>query len=689
MLTLSTKLRLDAKVPQEPNLASRFTDQDLAALGGWVWDGYDKDNQSRRAWSRRTQAAMDLALQVVKDKSFPWPNAANIAFPLVTIASLQFHSRAYPALVSGTDVVKCRVVGEDPEGSQAQRATRISCHMSYQVLEEDQGWEEQHDRLLIALPIVGCAFKKSYHSAVAGRNKSELVFPKDLVLDYYAKSVEDCARKTHIIPLYRNEVHEKMLSGVFTDYSEEAWYQEDAKPYVSDDDAATDKRTGSQPPQGDESTPFTTLEQHCWLDLDGDGYAEPYIITIEADCKKVLRIVARWNSESAVQKTSGGRILRIRAEEYFTKYGLIPSPDGSIYDIGFGVLLGPLNESVNSLVNQLLDAGTMATTAGGFLGKGAKIRGGSYTFAPLEWKRVDSTGDDLRKNIVPLEVREPSPVLFNLLNLLINYTERISGSTDMMVGENPGQNTPAETSRAMVEQGMKIYTAIFKRVWRSMKEEFKKLYILNGMYLPAVTSYGSAGERALREDYLGDPNRVVPAADPSVVSENARIQQAITIKQDAAQTPGYDMDAVTRNMLKAMKVEGAEALFPGANGQPPGESEKVTIAKLKLQGEQQALQFEQQKFVYDMMEQQRLNTAQILKWEADAAKASAEAGDVGATTQVTAMQAMISAAKNQNDALNQRVAHMLQSMELQLSAKELELKDKEIGVKKNEPAKTS
>lgn len=689
MLTLETKLTLDAKLPKAANLASRFTEQDLVNLGHWVRDGYDRDEQSRSAWARRTQAAMDLALQVVKDKSFPWPTSANVAFPLVTIASLQFHSRAYPALVSGTDVVKCRVVGPDPDGSQQERATRVSCHMSYQVLEEDTCWEEGHDRLLMVLPIVGCAFKKSYYAAGKSHNVSELVFPRDLVMDYYAKSTDTCARKTHVIPLSRNEMHEQMVGGSFVDYTEEPWFQENAQPLVTDAQAGQDRRTGSTPPESDESTPFTTLEQHCWVDFDQDGYAEPYIITIEADTRKVLRIVARWGKAEDVQRTASGKVLRIHAEEYFTKYGLIPSADGSIYDTGFGVLLGPLNESVNSLVNQLLDAGTMATTGGGFLGRGAKIRGGSYSFAPLEWKRVDSTGDDLRKNIVPLEVREPSPVLFNLLSLLINYTERVSGSTDMMVGENPGQNTPAETSRAMVEQGMKIYTAIFKRVWRSMKEEFKKLYVLNGTYLETHVKYGSGGYEALREDYLQDPNRIVPTADPNVVSENARIQQAVTIKQDAMSTPGYDMDAVTRNLLKAMKVEGIDTLFKGANGQPPAESEKVTIAKLKLQGEQVALQAEMQRFVYELLEQQKLNNAQIVLWEAQAGKAMAEADDVGATTQVTALQAMISAAKNQNDALSARADHMLRSMELQLGAKELQLKDKEIEVKKNDASKTA
>ena len=140
--------------------------------------------------------------------------------------------------------------------------------------------------------------------------------------------------------------------------------------------------------------------------------------------------------------------LSIKPETYFTKFPFIPSPDGGFYDLGFGTLLGPLNRSIDTMINQLIDAGTMANTAGGFLSRGIKIRGGNYNFAPLEWKHVDSTGDDLRKGIMPLPVREPSQVLYTLLNLLINYGERIGGSVDILVGQNPGQNTPAETSRS-------------------------------------------------------------------------------------------------------------------------------------------------------------------------------------------------------------------------------------------------
>ncbi len=670
MPQLENHLKIDKETTLSPNLTQLFSEKDLVYIGNCVWEGYEQDEFSRSAWRSRTQRAMDLALQLQEERTFPWPNASNVAFPLVTIAALQFHSRAYPAVVSGPEIVKCRVIGQDPEGVEAARAARIGAHMSYQALEGDASWEEQHDRLLINLPIVGCAFKKTYHSSLTSDNKSELVLAQDLVMDYYAKSVESCRRKTHIIPLYRNEMYSQMVLGVFQDYTEETWFQSTAKPLRRALDEREDARTGSSQPKSDPATPFTTLEQHCWLDLDGDGFDEPYVVTIESDTKKVLRIVARWDRIEDVQRTNDGRIYQIDATEYFTKYSLIPNPDGGIYDIGFGILLGPLNESVNTLINQLIDAGTMATTAGGFLSRGTKIRGGNYSFSPFEWKRVDSTGEDLSKGIFPLPVREPSNVLFQLLSLLINYTERISGSTDVMVGENVGQNTAKGTVDQLVEQGSKIYSAIFKRVWRSMKEEFKKAFRLNAIYLPTERIFGAAGLKVLREDYLTDPNRVVPACDPTLASDAQRTQQAIMLKQAAATTPGYNVEAVERRFLSAIQVDGVELLYPGPSKVPQGEDLKITLKKLDLEKAALELRQQQQQFVMSLMEQQRLNTAKILQLTADATKLMGEAETIEQGKQLALLNQALESVKAQDEAIRSRIELNLKAMEVKQNAQQ-------------------
>lgn len=663
MLNLDTKVSINKDLLQSPNLCDRFSAEDLTKIGAQVVEGYKRDKQTRSAWERRNEAGMDLALQIQKTKDFPWANCSNIAFPLVTIAALQFHARAYPTLIQGPDIVKCRVVGDDPTGEKRKRADRISSHMSYQTMEEDAAWEEQHDRLLFNLPIVGCAFVKTYHSSSLGYDVSELVLARDLVMHYHATSTEACARKTHIIPLYRNEIYERVRREVFVDVLNEAWFRQAAPmPLVQQNGA--DNRSGMQPPQPDQDTPFTGLEQHCLLDLDGDGYGEPYIVTVEESTSKVLRIVTRFDREEDIERNDRKQIIKIRPMEYFTKYSFIPSPDGGIYDIGFGVLLGPLNESVSSAINQLVDAGTMSNSAGGFLGRGAKVRGGVYTFSPLEWKRVDSTGDDLRKNIFPLPVREPSAVLFNLLSLLINYTERISGSSDMMVGQTPGQNTPAETTRAAVEQGMKVYTSIFKRCWRAMKEEFKKRYVLNAIYLPVSISYGSKGDKAQKADYLGDPDQVVPVADPSLASDSARFAQAQAIAERSMQVPGYDPAVVERNFLRALRVDGIDAFYPGPDKVKPGENPKITIERLKQQGKQMQFQHEQAMFVAQLMEDQRVNQATIIKLTAEAIKLNEEAKNEGAYAQVAAINASISMMKMHDEALRKRIELVLKSLEI-------------------------
>lgn len=668
MLILDRPIHLDDSCitgKRAANLCDRFDEEALKRIGEHVHEGYMHDKQSRFKWERRTQAAMDLAMQVQSAKNFPWPDASNVKFPLVTIAALQFHSRAYPAIISGADIVKCRVIGQDDDGEKTKRAERISVHMSWQTMEEDSSWEEQKDRLLLNLPIVGTVFAKSYFLAEKGHRVAETVLAQDLVLDYWAKSVETCPRKTHIIPMSRNDIHAAMKLGTFRDVSEEGWYGQPPANPNSEADRKRDIRKGLTPPEPDETTPYIMLEQHVEMDLDDDGYYEPYIITVESESKSVLRIVTGFDRPEDIERNANDEIIRILKTEYFTKYEFLPAPDGGIYGVGFGVLLGPLNEATNSLINQLIDAGTWSITAGGFLGRGAKIRGGTYTFAPREWKRMDSTGDDLRKNIVPLEVREPSATLLQLLTLLINYVERLSGTTDPMVGENPGQNTTAETMRTMVQEGQRVYNAVFKRVWRALKEEFKKGYVLNGIYMPVRKSFGS-GQVALREDYLGNPDEVVPSADPNVTSEQMQIAQAQLLKASAQQTAGYDVEAVERRYLKALRIDAIDQVFPGVQKTGAPKDVKIQIQELKNQLAQAKLMAEQQQFMAMLMETRRMNDAEIVKIMAEIEDMKVtQVGDVE-DRQIGKLNALLGMLKARNDLVGKQIDVLFKAMEMKI-----------------------
>jgi len=609
----------------EANIADKLCKEDLTAIGVQAVKDFDNDLLSRSSWEKRTEASLKLALQVAETKNFPWANASNVKFPLITIAALQYHARSYPVLIDSDLPVKCRVVGDDKDGLRALRSTRVEQHMSYQLLEEDEDWESEMDKVLITQPIIGCAFKKTYYDPIRKHNISENVLAKDLVVNYWTKSLETASRVTHVLQMSRNEIYERVARGLWLDVSDGRPQQMSSLAMGNGLQNLQDRAQGMQPPEpNDSSTPIEMLEQHCHIDFDDDGYAEPYIVYVRRDNKQVARIVARY-TKSDVERNKDDVILSIKAEQYFTKYPFVPSPDGGFYDLGFGVLLGPLNESINTIINQLVDAGTMANTAGGFLSRGIKLRGGNYSFNPMEWKHVDTTGDDLRKGIVPLPVREPSQVMFTLLNLLINYGERIGGSVDILSGQNPGQNTPAETTRTMAEQGMKIFNGIFKRTHRSLKQEFRKLYRLNQIFVTENTPYVSNAQgtgMVLATDYEGPVTDVMPTADPSITSDAQRLNQAMAIAGRVAATPGlYNRYEAEHAFLKAIKVTNIDKILPdpkGPNAIPPPINPKVQIEQLRQQAKQASDQLEMKIALLKLMSEAELNQAHIQKLEAEA-----------------------------------------------------------------------
>jgi len=623
-MNLKDKFNID-DLMYEPNIANLVGKEDLITIGIQCVKDFDNDLLSRSSWEKRTEASLKLALQVVETKNFPWANASNVKFPLITIAALQYHARSYPVLIDSDLPVKCRVVGDDKDGLRSLRSTRVEQHMSYQVLEEDEDWESEMDKVLITQPIIGCAFKKTYFDPVKNHNISENVLAKDLVVNYWTKSLETASRVTHILQMTKNEVYERVARGLWLDVSEGRQQYGSYVAMGSGLQTAQDKAQGLNPPEpNDSSTPIEFLEHHCHIDFDDDGYAEPYIVYVRRDNKQVARIVARY-TKTDIERNDKGTILSIKAEQYFTKYPFVPSPDGGFYDLGFGVLLGPLNESINTIINQLVDAGTMANTAGGFLSRGIKLRGGNYAFNPMEWKHVDTTGDDLRKGIVPLPVREPSQVMFTLLNLLINYGERIGGSVDILSGQNPGQNTPAETTRTMAEQGMKIFNGIFKRTHRSLKQEFRKLYRLNQIFITENTPYVSNTVGAglvLASDYDGPVTDVMPTADPSITSDAQRLNQAMAIANRVAASPGlYNSYEAELAFLKAIKVTNIDKILPdpkGPNAIPPSVNPKLQIEQLKVQAKQASDQLTLKLGLLKLMGEAELNQAYIQKLESEA-----------------------------------------------------------------------
>ncbi|CAB4130516.1 hypothetical protein UFOVP128_5 [uncultured Caudovirales phage] len=606
-----------AAMLESVNIAESLDEQQLKDIGRDAEKGYVLDHESRKDWEKNIDEWTKLAKQTMEPKTYPWPKASNIKYPLLSTAAMQFAARAYPSLVpSNGKIVNAKPIGKDPDGAKSKTAEAVSIYMSYQLLEEMTGWEEEMDKLLIMLPVVGTMFKKTYWDPLKEENCSHLVMPKNLVVNYWARNLQDAERISEILEVSPRKIKERQQSGLWLDV---------------DFGKANMPENQMNAPVADDTTPHIFIEQHTFLDLDDDGYKEPYVVTFHKDTKKVVRIVARFD-ETTIKLDAEGNIRKIDPIQYYTKFGFIPNPDGGFYDIGFGVLLGPLNHSVNTLINQLLDAGHLATLQAGFLGKGLRIKMGDTKFIPGEWKAVNSTGDDLKKQIVPLPTKEPSSVLFQLMGSLITSGKELASVAEIFTGKMPGQNTPATTTMATVEQGMKVFTAVYKRLYRALTEEFIKLARLNALYLNPQTYVDTVGMQVGPDDFKQINHKIYPSADPTAVSQTEKLLKAQGL-MELLPTGILDPVVVVKRILDAQEQPNWEELLNKQIAQtgempPPPPDPKLQEMEMKGQLEQQKIQMQGQAQQHKMALEERDKEVQLAMKQQEHAQSMQHAQDM-------------------------------------------------------------
>ena len=573
------------------NVASLIDDDELKKIAARAVSGYESDKHSRSGWEQRNKDAMDLAMQIAGPKNFPFEGAANVKYPLLSVAAIQFSARAYPTLFTGWDIVKGKVVGDDKTGEKANKARRVETHMNYQLNKQIKEWEDETDRLLTVLPILGCCFKETYWSTALQRIVSHYVSPLDVVMHYKAESMETVPRITKKYYLYPNDIITRQRAGMFLKdfkYGTPSERKDDSDAYDSND----------------EIRPHLFLQQHTWIDLDGDDYAEPYVVIIHSDTKQVVRIAPRFAENDIIPVKGSDDIQDIKARQHFTKFTFMHSPDGGIYDLGFGSLLFPINETVDSTINALLDAANLNNSQAGFIGKNLSI-GRAKVGGVIELPRtgllpVPYTGDDLRRNIFMLNevMKPPSTEMFNLLGFMVNAGEKLSVN-ELLTGEQSIQNEPATTSLARLEQGLKVFSAIFKRLHRSFSDEFKLLFRLNSEYLDAseyfrITDEGEQ-QSVSRADYDEDSCDIIPRSSPEDVSNTQKLIKGQALLGMRGQ--GLNDEEIMRRWLEAMQIADMETILKGT---PPPPDPKLVLQSEELDLKRDQFEFDMMKFGVEM-----------------------------------------------------------------------------------------
>jgi hypothetical protein len=549
-----------------PNLVEFVPKDTLKKIGETVIEDSMTDLRSRTTWDQERRDWLRLYMGHTEEKTFPWKNSANVPVPILTTAVIQFQARAYDALMPAKNKIKVDNVGFEDRF----RAERIQKHMNYQVDVQMQEFEEDWDIGLFQLAINGSLFKKTFFDPVLNRNKSIYRPVENVIVPYHTDPRTSPERITDALFLTADEIKRRQEVGAFIE-EEEMLKPGNLGAINTVQDLvkiASDKIEGWQNPSEEEENPRTFMEQHRNWDLDGDGIAEPYVITVDFETRKVARITKR------IYRDGNGNVS---VYNYWTHYYFFPNPEG-FYGLGFGAILKGLNEAAKSILDQIIDAGTLANIQGGLINRRSGIKKGDLSFKMGEFKGVDVNTDDLRKAIFPFNFQGPSTVLFSVLNILFDSAQKVTTVSEALTGALPSSDTPATAIVNSVEQGLKVFSIIVKRIHRKMKGELNKLYVLNSFHTTQAEYEKILGESFLETqrangqiadvsaDYQGTMD-IVPVSDPNVISRAEKVALAEATLQAVMNNPINNQNPIViseayKRFYEAIGVPEPEKLNP-------------------------------------------------------------------------------------------------------------------------------
>lgn len=522
---MAKKLSIEDILSNPTDIARLLNDDVLHGIFDYCDVRYKDLVSIRTARNEKLRQANEEALQVFKPKTFPWKGAASVKYPLITNACIDFASRIFPAVWQDGDVVKTKFYSDQKDYAAGDRIAR---YLNYVLAEKVPAWPDNLDKLTTALPINGLMLKKVYFDPEIMSVRSDLVFPQDIFVPNEASCLKDAPFYFQRYTITRQSIIGLIRSGVWwadeKDFPEE---EQAGEAVISDATVRVeDKQTSSF------SDVFEVVEGYINWDLDGDGFAEPYIVTFVPKVSEVVRIVPRFGETNIVRNTDG-KIYKITPDDYFVEYPFMQSPDGSMYALGIGELLLSINQAVDTSINQLLDAGTLNNTGGGWISKSIRLQQGQNVSSPGEWKTVNSFTGKLADNILPNPKSEPSPTTFQLLQTLIDAGARIAGAQQISDIQIPS-NLSATSSMAIIENGMTGLKSVYKRFHRALTQELR-LILGWLMKYPDIQEYQAiAGEGATIADFA-QIGSIIPVSDPNLITTISKATKAQQLFEMAQQ----------------------------------------------------------------------------------------------------------------------------------------------------------
>lgn len=554
---------------EETNIAETLDIDELQKIANKVIKDYELDLESKEAHDLIKADHLKLFYQSDRAQNPPWTGSSEESIPILTEAVNQFQSRSYKAFFPNRNFVDAIPAGQS--NSQArERSERIAAHINWQLSVVDRTYKRNKNQMFMAAALHGSDFTKTYFDHLKRRVIIERVREQDLVVPYHVGpvAIEELDRKTHV--QFKSVNTTKILQKM-------GFYLLPAKPYTGDNDVSETQDVVDEQQGVDEineyqesERPALILEQHCILDLDNDGIAEPYIVWVCRESRKVLRIQIRYEVDQ-----NGAPIKNKEPIEYFTHYQFLPNPDG-FYGFGFGFLLAKINFALNKLTRMFIDAGELSTVGNltYLISDALGIPGDDFDLTMGKGIKIPRSVDDISKHFMKLDFRGPDPSIQAAIEYLQTVAQRISASSDIMAGQ-PDKVYQPEALLSMLEQGLQLYSSVQEFMGVSMEDELQKVYRLNAKYMTLEETFTSGDSQitVTPQDYQDD-FRIVPIFDPKYSTRSQKLAKAqaelqfITQFPLTAQNP-QSLYLVGKRYLEALDAEDIDEVLPPPNVPQP------------------------------------------------------------------------------------------------------------------------
>ena len=535
------------------NLAELLPDDILDDLGSSLFDNYTQYKASRKDWEDGYTKGLDLLGFKYKDRTQPFQGASGATHPVLAEAVTQFQAQAYKELLPAQGPVRTQILGVSDRAKEEQ-SQRVKDFMNYQLMDKMKEYEPEFDQMLFYLPLSGSAFKKVYYDELLQRAVSKFVPADDLIVPYTATSLDDADAVMHTIKVSENDLRKKQVGGFYRDIEVNPSYMQETEVEKKERELEGVRKTR------DEDI-FQLIECHINLDLDGfedrdeagepTGIKLPYVVTIETGTRKVLSIRRNFKLDDPTKQKI----------QYFVHFKFLPGL--GFYGFGLIHMIGGLSRTATAALRQLLDAGTLSNLPAGFKQRGIRIRDDAQSIQPGEFRDVDAPGGNIRDAFLPLPFKEPSATLLQLMGVVVNAGQRFASIADMQVGDM-NQSAAVGTTVALLERGSRVMSAIHKRLYVAMKQEFKLLADVFKTYLPPEYPYDVVGgQRNIKQTDFDDRVDIVPIADPNIFSQTQRISMAQTELQLATSNPQiHNLYQAYRSMYEAIGVKDIDKILP-------------------------------------------------------------------------------------------------------------------------------